>query len=305
VARRLRIQYPGALYHVINRGNFRRDIFETAGATTSFLAALGEACERYQFRLHAYTVMCNHYHLALETPLANLVAGMHWLQSTFSSRFNRFRDVHGHLFQGRYQALLVEDAPTLLRVVHYIHLNPVRAKIVTAEALASFRWSSLPAFVNSQRPSWLTAEIISAQLGVSDTAKGWTQYITFLIALAGDSAEQQRLGFSEFERGWAIGTHGWRQKIARDHAHLALAPGIPSAELRDINEARWRDALQQALLDSAKTSGDIAHDPKGVHWKIHVARSLRRTVAAPHRWIAEQLNMGTPAAVRVNVARFS
>jgi REP element-mobilizing transposase RayT len=106
-------------------------VFETVGAAQAFEATLAETCERHAWRIHAYVIMRNHYHLALETPGANLVQGMHWLQGTFASRFNRFRAVHGHLFQGRYQALLVEDASALQRVVHYIDLNSVRAGIVT------------------------------------------------------------------------------------------------------------------------------------------------------------------------------
>ena len=104
MAPRLRIQYEGALYHVINRGNFQHDAFQSAGAAKAFVATLGEACERHAWRVHAYVVMRNHYHVARETPLANLVDGMHWLQRKFSSRFLRFRRLRGHVFQGRYQA---------------------------------------------------------------------------------------------------------------------------------------------------------------------------------------------------------
>ena len=106
-------------------------------------------------------------------------------------------------------------------------------------------------------------------------------------------------------RGWAIGTTAWRETIARNHRHLALTSDISSAELRDLKEARWQDALDAALRSRAKNSMDIARDPKGAHWKIKIATLLRRSVAAPHRWISEKLNMGSPAAVRVNVARFS
>jgi REP element-mobilizing transposase RayT len=91
MARRLRIQYPGALYHIINRGNYRRDLFETAGAAQSFETALDEACTRFGWLIHAFDTMRNHFHLALETPDPNLVDGMHWLQSTYGTRFNRFR----------------------------------------------------------------------------------------------------------------------------------------------------------------------------------------------------------------------
>lgn len=113
MARKLRIQYPGAIYHVINRGNYRRDVFESAGAAEAFLRVLIEATALYSWRVHAYVVMRNHFHLALDTPQPNLVEGMHWLQSTLATRFNRLRRESGHLFQGRYQAFLVEKMALL------------------------------------------------------------------------------------------------------------------------------------------------------------------------------------------------
>ena len=91
MARPLRIEYPGAFYHVVNRGNYRRDLFESAGAAQAFVSTMEEACARYRWRIYAYAVMRNHFHLVLETPDPNLTDGMHWLLSTYCIRFNRFR----------------------------------------------------------------------------------------------------------------------------------------------------------------------------------------------------------------------
>ena len=192
MARRLRIQLEGALYHVINRGNYRRDVFATVGAAQAFETAIAEACELHAWRLHAYGLLPNHYHFALETPQPNLVAGMHWLQSTFATRFNRFRHERGHLFQGRYQALLVEDTAALVRVINYIHLNPVRARIVPAAQCASFRWSSLRRFVHGQWPVWLRADALLNQLGLENSVEGWSRYVDYLVNLAANPTEQAR-----------------------------------------------------------------------------------------------------------------
>ncbi|MBK8475737.1 MAG: transposase [Opitutaceae bacterium] len=89
--RKLRLEFPGACYHVINRGNYRADVFATEGAKSAFEACLFEACEKSAWKLHAFVIMTNHYHLALETPDGNLVAGMQWLQATFANRFNQVR----------------------------------------------------------------------------------------------------------------------------------------------------------------------------------------------------------------------
>lgn len=102
------MEYEGAVYHVISRGNYRADVFAKEKTRAAFLKCLDEACMKSGWRVHAWCVMSNHYHLCVETPSANLVAGMKWLQATFSLRFNRLRNERGHVFQGRYKALPVD-----------------------------------------------------------------------------------------------------------------------------------------------------------------------------------------------------
>ena len=172
--RKPRIQFEGAIYHVINRGNYRRDVFETGSTAQAFEQCLYEACEQSQWQVHAYTLMRNHYHLAVATPRGNLVEGMHWLQSTFATRFNRLRQERGHLFQSRYQAILVQPGPHLARVVNYIHLNPVSAGIVPVAQLAQFRWSSYRRFLQAGRPPFLVcADWLEELGGLRDTPAGW------------------------------------------------------------------------------------------------------------------------------------
>ena len=113
MARPLRIEYPGACYHVINRGNYRRNLFADKGASEAFERTLGEAAVRYGWRVHAYVIMRNHFHLAVELTEPNLSEGMKWLQGTWIRRYNSFRRLIGRPFQGRYKALLVEPGPAL------------------------------------------------------------------------------------------------------------------------------------------------------------------------------------------------
>ena len=115
---------------MINRGNYKSWIFKQEGAKQSFEECVFDACEKNSWILHAFVIMGNHYHFAVETPEGNLVAGMQWLQSKFSNRFNRLCEERGHVFQGRYYALLVESGGALGEVCHSIHLNPVRAGVV-------------------------------------------------------------------------------------------------------------------------------------------------------------------------------
>ena len=304
MARKLRIEYAGAIYHVINRGNYRRDVFETPGAAQAFVETLSEAVSRHRWRLHAYVVMRNHFHLAVQTPLPNLADGMHWLQSTFASRFNRFRAERGHLFQGRYQAILVENPTALGRVVDYIHLNPVRSGVVTPEHVIAFRWSSLRRFVKGLRFAGLEAsDWLAARGGWRDDAPGWTNYETHLVALAVDEAEHKRLGFDEMSRGWSIGTAGWRQALAKDYAALALTPGIQSDEARGFKEARWEAHLVDFLAEAGHAIEEAETTAKSSAWKVDLAFRLHRELGAAVPWIAAKLHMGKPSSVRCYLSK--
>ncbi len=129
MARPLRIEYPGATYHVMARGNQGRAIFKDDQDRRRWVETLAEACGKTGWRIHAYVLMHNHYHVLAETPEGNLVAGMKWLQGTYTQRYNGRHQCCGHLFQGRYKAVPVEaeNAGYLETVSTYIHLNPARA----------------------------------------------------------------------------------------------------------------------------------------------------------------------------------
>ena len=132
MARKPRIEFAGAVYHVMSRGDRQNDIFRDDRDRDVFLDTLSEACQRQGWIIHAYVLMGNHYHLLLETPEPNLIVGMKWLQGTYTQRFNRRHKEWGHLFQGRYKALLVqsEEGEYFSTVASYIHLNPVRARLM-------------------------------------------------------------------------------------------------------------------------------------------------------------------------------
>ncbi len=132
---KLRVEYPGAMYHVMSRGDRREDIFLDDVDRQDFIKTLAEACQKTAWQVHAYCLMGSHYHVVLETPNANLVAGMAWLQSTYTIRLNHRHKLFGHVFSGRYKALVVDGSGHgyLKTACDYVHLNPARAKLLTAE----------------------------------------------------------------------------------------------------------------------------------------------------------------------------
>ena len=161
MARPLRLEFAGALYHVTARGNERRDIFlgDTDGDRAALLNVLGATCERFNWLIHAYCLMTNHYHLLVETPDANLSAGMRQLNGVFTQYVNRTHTRVGHLFQGRFKAILVERDSYLLELARYVVLNPVRAGMVPAPG--DWFWSSYRAMVGEvPAPGWLETDAV-------------------------------------------------------------------------------------------------------------------------------------------------
>ena len=140
MARPLRIEYPGALYHITTRGNARRPIFKDDRDRFLFLDILHRVSDRYHWLCHAYCLMDNHYHLVVETPEGNLSVGMRQINGIYTQMYNRRHRRTGHLFQGRYKAILVDKESHLLEVCRYVVLNPVRAKAV--DHPGRWKWSS-------------------------------------------------------------------------------------------------------------------------------------------------------------------
>ncbi len=299
MARKLRIEYEGALYHVINRGNYRADIFATEGARASFEQCLWEACKKTGWRVHAYVIMRNHYHLALETPNGDLVAGMKWLQATFANRFNSFRKERGHVFQGRYQAIVLEDAHALGSVCHYIHLNPVRAKIVSAAQIEEYRWSSSH-WINQPRkrpPALCFGAALDDAGGLADSPAGRKCYLAYLDWLATDTAEQKALNFEKMSRGWAHGTKGFKVALIRDQKTVRLVGHAAEVDATEVRELVWEEIVGRCLKVLGAANTDPTRTKKATPWKVALANHLKQTTTASNPWIARRLHMGDPDGV--------
>lgn len=296
MARKLRLESEGGLYHVLNRGNYRADMFRSEKAKQAFLTCLGEACAKTGWRVHAWCLMSNHYHLAIETPQANLVDGMRWLQGTFSVRFNRLRREQGHLFQGRYKSLIVEPGEGLGRLCHYIHLNPVRAKLCAVADLADWAWSSFYWLKQPKlRAGWYTpVAALEHAGGLTDTPKDRAKYQDYLAWICEDEPTRKALQFERMSAGWVIGSAGFRKELAQEHrvAAAELALGRGDQENRDLAEAMRQDALVKALGQVGKKRADLVREGKSVPWKVAVAAMLKRRTTASNRWLSEQLHLG-------------
>ena len=154
MSRPLRLEFAGALYHITSRGNRKEAIYEVDTDREGFLSVLADVCKTYNWECHAYCLMDNHYHLLVETPDANLSKGMRQLNGRYTQNFNREHHRVGHVFQGRYKAILIDKNSYLLELSRYIVLNPVRAHMV--RSVIDWPWSSYRATVGEQvKPGWL------------------------------------------------------------------------------------------------------------------------------------------------------
>ncbi len=241
MARPLRIQYPDALYHVTCRGNERRDIFRDDSDRHEFLKILSRSLETYGIILHAFVLMNNHWHFLLQTPLGNLAQFMRHFNITYTSHYNRRHRRVGHLYQGRYKSVLVEQDAYLSQVSRYIHLNPVRVSAKKRMSpdkrllyLWNYRWSSLPGYVaKAGRLDFVTHETVLAEYG-GDTRSGRQRYkrqITEDMAsglsvrdkIVGQSILGEK-GFVSWVRESFLGSHRDREvpDVKKIHCYLSL-----------------------------------------------------------------------------------
>ena len=266
---------------------------------------LGEACEKTGWRVHAYVLMANHYHLLVQTPEPNLVAGMKWLQGTYTQRYNSRHSLFGHLFQGRYKAVIVDGGKqeNYFQVLStYIHLNPARAKLITIgqERLKRYRWSSYPWYLNraAKRPKWLHTESVleSLRLGPRQS-KGYEAYIEGRVLELATKAGHKELE-SEWKAvrgGWYVGGESFREKL---EGYLA---GAKSGRRRESHsgpakaahdEAAARRYLEQGLKMLDVNAAELPELPKSAPEKKVLAWWLRERTTVSLRWLSQWLAMG-------------
>lgn len=289
----------GGMSHVINRGNYRQPIFREEGAREAFLLCLEEACEKTGWRVYGWCIMSNHFHLALETPRGNLVEGMTWLQGTFAMRFNRYRQSSGHLFQGRYKSLYVEAEGGMGALCHYIHLNPVRAKVCTLENILKWPWTSLAWMSDrKRRPEYYRPEVALRHAGnLADNRQGWQQYQEYLAWVAESEPEQRQLGFSKMSKGWVIGSDAFKRELIAEHREKVSQKAMASPGWSEARELFLRKELEALLHAKRKTDEDIVKDRKGADWKVEVAAAMKRGTTVTNRWLSQALRMGHPSEV--------
>jgi len=301
MARPWRIEFPQAVYHVTARGNNRADIVRDDHDRREFIALLAAAALRFNLKIFAFCLMTNHYHLFLRTPDANLSRAMHWLNATYTIRFNRRRRRHGHVFQGRYKSMLVADTAHWSVLSIYIHLNPVRAGVTPMERLTGYRASSFW-YLNrkAERPGFLRVETALEEAGgLPDNRSGWRAYEKYLAWQAETGPARKNKAYASLSRGWALGSKDFKQALLKDHAVATEARAWESQGMWEVRALRWQQQLEDFLSAVPKSAQAVGS--KSAPWKVAVAARMRQISDAPNHWLAAKLGMGTGIYVSKHV----
>lgn len=342
--RSIRIEYPGAIYHVMARGNRRQEIFLSDEDREIFIHTFGQACERTGWKVLAWTLMPNHYHLALITPEPNLVAGMTWFQNTYTRRFNTRHRQWGRLFGDRYKAIPVQPSEAtgghdsasgfssgyLGVLIDYIHLNPVRAGLIQpirGESVVDFKWSSLAsayAAAPVKREPWMDVETGLALAGCRDTSKDRRRYITALDQRAA-CEDSGKCGLpdpknldaelvstistgSKFQRGWYIGGEDFRDQLLQKSSPATdqNATYRSSGMNWDHAEAKAESILQKASKHFGLKGPEQVPEQmeRGDLTRVAVAWAITRWTSVPQAWTARRLNLKSATNVSQRCRRF-
>lgn len=307
--RKARLEFAGAVYHLLDRGDRRETVFRDDRDRETFLTTLGQACERTGWRVHAWVLMTNHYHLLVETPEPNLVAGMRWFQTTYTVRFNRRHRLSGHLFQGRYKAVVVDPEETgyFVTLSDYIHLNPVRAGIISLqERLFDYRWSSYRWYAaKSGREDWFDADRVLGELGLDDTAAGRKRYAERMRDRAveeranGNAAQNDGL-----RRGWCLGSASFRERmlglLEMSGEKFSKAKEVDGAVRRNHDANQARRVLMEAMLCFGINESELTQLKRSDARKLAIARLIRSRTSVPNQWIVRELCLGHVS----NVSRY-
>lgn len=297
------------------RGDGGKAVFETDDDRRAFIFRLGQVCGSHGWRVHAWVLMGNHFHLLLETPQANLVTGMKYLLGTFSQGWNRARMRRGHVFQGRYKSVPVAgtevDGYYFRIVADYIHLNPARAGLAGGRLgpLANYKWSSLPSHVKGNGPDWLVLDRVLRGFELAQDGRGRRAYVAWLEARAADDKGKiTEEAMRALRRGWYLGKESFKDRLLRllDKSPEQAASGRSRSgeEIRDHGEKQAARIVREGIKKLGLLAGAsaLADLPKSDARKILLAGLLREKTSMSNAWIASRQVMGHPGSVSRMIA---
>jgi len=297
VARPLRIEYEGAVYHITSRGNEQRKIFFSRRDYEKFKEYLADASEKFGFLLHGYVLMTNHYHLIIETPEKNLSKIMHYINSSYTTYMNIKRKRSGHLFQGRFKSIVVDKDSYLLELSRYLHLNPVRAKMT--QMPGDYPYSSYGSYTTPAAEKLVTTATTLEMLATKPNAAR-EKYRSFVESAMGEEIESP---FKKVYGGIVLGSVGFIKDVL----------GKIEEDLLEKEETSHRRSLRASLLPEQIVSFICSHYGLTQEEIVSPARNyvrkrciylLKKHASITNRDIGEQLGGMGAATVAKAYERF-
>jgi len=276
MSRPLRIELEGGLYHVTSRGDRREDIFLCEADRYLWLEILGEVCRRYNWVCHAWCQMTNHYHVVVETVEGNLSQGMRHLNGVYTQKLNQIHRRVGHVFQGRYRAIMVEKETHLLELMRYVVLNPVRAGMI--DEAGDWPWSSYGVMVGTaSRPEWLQTDFVLGQFG-GTRGRAVSGYIDFIRAGVGQPSVWQSLRGQIY-----LGSEAFMDRMQVLISDRSTMVEIPRTQRRPLARSLeyYCDTItdSKAAMAAAYASGDYTMKEIATCFRVHystVSRAVRQ-----------------------------
>lgn len=298
MARKERIIFPGAMYHIIARTEDRHPVFARQDITEIFELYLSQLCLAHAWSLFAYTVLPDCVHLFVKTHDPDLPQGMKWLMANTAAAYNRKMNRNGHVFAGRYKSILVDDDPqTMLSLTYYLHAAPMRRNLTGIDKLHLFDGNSFRHYWSSSELPGLSREWLLNLAGIEQSKGCMHAYRDLMVQAPESDPEREQELQNSYCRGWFIGKPQTKLRLARKLAGIDPQAIWTGGDLRQLNEAKWQLVLERELQSRKIAKKQILQDPKGAAWKAEIACILRRETSAKNPWIAESLNMGHPNRV--------
>lgn len=295
----------------MSRGDHRELIFQDDDDRKMFLETLGEVCERTGWKIHCYVLMPNHYHWLLETPRACLVDGMRWFQTTYTARYNARHRQCGHLFQGRYKAIIVDSGePAYFRTLSdYIHLNPARAHLLKRKAsqLEDFPWSSYPAYVGGAKGSaWLeTRRVLKSHGMARQTYRSYMQKRVREVLSGRKELDEE---WKSIRRGWVLGDESFRQEMLGyigEQVESRQRESYSGEEIKAIDQKKAERLLKRGLRGVGLTQEELQDLKTTDRRKQALTWLIRSSVLVSSGWICTELGLGHRSNISRAVRAFS
>ena len=302
-----RVEFEGAYYHVMARGNQQSDIVWDEEDCERFVKTLAEVVEQTGWEVMAWALMSNHYHLVIRTPEANLVKGMTWFQNTITKRhIGKYKEA-GHLFAGRYKAILVQEGTYLRRLIHYVNLNPIRAGIHSLDLneAMSYEWSSLWEYLYppSQRNVFTHISKGYEVFGIRDEKRGREKFWKQTCQAAGKEKESY---LEMVKHGWIMGSAEFIAKMS-EKLKLTKADiknGYGGGQLKSQGEILARQIIKEGLEYYGLRQEDLENLKKNDWRKAELAIQIRAKTTMNADWIGKELYMGARGSITNAIKKY-